>query len=284
MSTHAAFAMATQLQFDIYLEFAVLTILVFDYCITFSAEVTWTWNRPWNFVRVQLSLARYLPFIIVPMFIYGSLSPIFVTNCQSFVETATWLVNIMMAAAECLLLIRTWVLWGRKRIALIGLIVPGLGCVGTAVIMNVIAVRTIVIYDHRPQSLSSCFNSFRTSDYVWSFLGLAIFELVIFLSTVFQISHYDRHSRIYVTMRNDIIYILLILGMSVVNTIIVKGGYSGPVVILQIMQQQNIVPCGVSIAQSSVDVEMLPIVTVKSPEGNMSQSTENLKGLRGSTS
>ncbi|KAH7906412.1 hypothetical protein BJ138DRAFT_636929 [Hygrophoropsis aurantiaca] len=300
MSTHAAaFTMATQLQFDIYFEFAVLAILVFDYCITFGTEVTWTWNRPWTFVRVLLSLARYLPFIVVPMFIYNSLSSISVADCRPLVEAISWLINIAIMAAECLLLIRTWVLCGRKQTVLVGLIVTALGCFAVAVIMNVIAIRAIK-YENHPQSLSSCFEAFRPSSYVWSFLSLAIFELAILLLTVPQIFRYDRRSRIFVAMRNDIVYILFIFGMSVVNTSIVKGVYSGPVIILQvvihsvlasrllfslrqIMQQQN-TPCGESIAQSSVDVEMLPIVTVKSQGGNVSSSTESLKGLRESTS
>ncbi|KAH7906413.1 hypothetical protein BJ138DRAFT_636661 [Hygrophoropsis aurantiaca] len=165
--------MATQLQSDMYLQFAVLTILVFDYCITFSAEVAWTWNRPWNFVRVLLSLARYLPIIIVPMFIYDSLSLISVAGCRPLVKATSWLTNIAIMAAECLLLIRTWVLCGRKRTVLVGLIVAALGCLTTVIIMNI----RVIKYENHPQSLFSCFDSIRPSNYGWGFLGLAIFEL-----------------------------------------------------------------------------------------------------------
>ncbi|KAH7908389.1 hypothetical protein BJ138DRAFT_1115885 [Hygrophoropsis aurantiaca] len=277
-------------KFDTYLQFCLTSafIEVFDYCITFSTEITWTWNRPWNFVRVQLSLARYLPFIIVPMTIYDSLNPGFVANCWPLVETISWLINIVIVPAENLLLVRTWVLWRRKKAVLVGLLVPALGSVIVAVIMNVIAVRA-TIYKHRPPSNSSCSEAFRPSSiYVWSFLGVVIFELIILLATVFQISHYDRQSRIYVTIRNDVVYILCILGISVANAIIVKtrGGNAEPVIILQvvihsvlasrllfslrqIMQQQNTLPSGVSIAQSSANVDVLPIVFVTSPEGSV---------------
>ncbi|KAG1720996.1 hypothetical protein EDB19DRAFT_1917599 [Suillus lakei] len=48
-----------------------LAILVFDYFITVSEEVQWTWFKPWDVTRVIFIISRYLPFASVGMTAYG---------------------------------------------------------------------------------------------------------------------------------------------------------------------------------------------------------------------
>ncbi|KAH7904814.1 hypothetical protein BJ138DRAFT_1106506 [Hygrophoropsis aurantiaca] len=111
--------------------------LVFDYCINVNAEVTWTWDTKWTLVRVLFLLARYVPFILVPVCIYSlaelnGLHPtddlrinFLLINCLPWGGATTGMITISIAAAEGLLLIRTWVLWGKKWVVLIALTALG---------------------------------------------------------------------------------------------------------------------------------------------------------------
>ncbi|KAH7908156.1 hypothetical protein BJ138DRAFT_1158377 [Hygrophoropsis aurantiaca] len=79
-----AVIMAWRLQTYMYLEFSVLAILVYDYCITLGTEVRCIWDRSWTFVRVLFLVARYVPFILVPMFIYYTFGSSFMNDCPLF--------------------------------------------------------------------------------------------------------------------------------------------------------------------------------------------------------
>ncbi|KAH7908158.1 hypothetical protein BJ138DRAFT_395503 [Hygrophoropsis aurantiaca] len=280
--TDSLVAVAFNLKTQLYLEFSALALLTFDYFLTFNAEITWTWDSSRNAVHVLFLLVRYVPFVLIPTYIYYVLGNV-VGNCSSWSEGLSWMIIITILAAELLLLIRTWVLWGKKRIVLIGLIVLIVACAAESAVVSVFAVESTFSNIPLPPSLAGCFESYQPATSVWTFFGLAVFELVILILTISQLFHHDRKSRIYRMMRNDIVYVLCILGMSVIGTIIIKVGYyQDPALSLQvvihsvlasrllfslraIMHQQHIMSASVSVAQSSYDVEMLPMAFVEGP-------------------
>ncbi|KAH7906529.1 hypothetical protein BJ138DRAFT_1162382 [Hygrophoropsis aurantiaca] len=99
---------ASRFQLDVYFQFSGLAILAFDYCITLSNEITWTWERPWNLVRALFLSARYTPFILVSIYIYDTQGPKAECNLQAKVKLGlAMLAAIAIMAAEGLLLIRT---------------------------------------------------------------------------------------------------------------------------------------------------------------------------------
>ncbi|KAH7908147.1 hypothetical protein BJ138DRAFT_393727 [Hygrophoropsis aurantiaca] len=158
------------------------------------------------------------------------------TDCLPWDGVLSGLEIISIVAAEGLLLIRTWISWSRRRIMLIGLIALILACLGASIAVDVLSVGSNYSQEPLPPSLSSCRESHQSFTSVWSFFGLAIFELVILILTIRQIFNHDRLSRIFVMIRNDIVYIICIMGMSVVNSIVIKAGYNqDPVLILQVV-------------------------------------------------
>ncbi|KAG1813764.1 hypothetical protein EV424DRAFT_53808 [Suillus variegatus] len=104
MSSLLSVSDITKLQTVKYANLGSLAILVFDYCITFSEEVQWTWFKPWDLTRVIFVISRYLPFAGVGMIAYDALRVS--DQCASTVEG--YIVHVIsIAAAEALLVIRT---------------------------------------------------------------------------------------------------------------------------------------------------------------------------------
>ncbi|KAH7906250.1 hypothetical protein BJ138DRAFT_653651 [Hygrophoropsis aurantiaca] len=189
---------------------SALAILAFDHCITIDTEIDWGWDSPWSFVRVLfVQLTRYLPIMVVPIYLYDALGFISEANCPPLYNLILGLTASVIVAAECLLLIRTWVIWGRKRTMLMGLSALGIACI-VGGIVNLVALQSVK-YEHSPQSSSGCFQPFGSPAYEWNFLCVAVFELV----AVVQIFHRDRRyeSRIFLILLNDIFYVLCILSM-----------------------------------------------------------------------
>ncbi|KAH7908157.1 hypothetical protein BJ138DRAFT_395889 [Hygrophoropsis aurantiaca] len=135
--------------------------------------------------------------------------------------------------------------------------------------MNVVAILPMK-HEAPPPSYSSCLETSQSLANVWSYVPLATFELAILLLTTAQIFRHKRHSRMFIVVRNDIVYIMCILGISVVNTVVIKesDGYVGPTMIIQvtihsvlasrllfslhqIMRQQNIMDSNIGVNRNA---------------------------------
>ncbi|KAH7906096.1 hypothetical protein BJ138DRAFT_671769 [Hygrophoropsis aurantiaca] len=269
----SALAADPKFQNELYLQFSGLAILVFDYCINISTEVTWTWDSKWTLVRILFLLARYVPFILIPVSIYSDLPGTNVqTNCSHWDGALIGMIIISILASNALLFIRTWVLWSGKRVVFIGLITLGLASLGAGIVFG--AVMEEVRTDHP----GPCIGLFSYLINPWNFIGLACFEFVTLVLTISRIFKHDRRSRIFMIIRNDIVYTMCILGMSVVNSVVFT--WQSPVLILQvvihsvfgsrllfslrqIMRQQHIM--SISVAQSTSGDAMPPMVFSAGP-------------------
>jgi len=217
----AAVTIASRLQTVKYFKVSGMAVLAFDYCINLDMEVTLTWNRSWGFVRILFVLARYLPFLDVPIDLYYSLVPKSMAICLPLYQAASWINIIGTVAAESLLLIRTWVLWGRSRTVLIGLIALAVACIAGSGVVGAIALRSMTL-GPPPLSTSGCYQAHSVSIYAWDYVILAAFELVILVLTVYQAFRHLRRSHSFLIMRlygDGIFYVLCILAMSAVNII-----------------------------------------------------------------
>ncbi|KAG1841597.1 hypothetical protein C8R48DRAFT_838076 [Suillus tomentosus] len=203
----------TKLQTVKYANLGSLAILVFDYCITFSEEVRWTWFKPWNVVRVIFIISRYLPFAGVGITAYCD------DQCAATLEG--YIIDVIsIVSAEALLVIRTWAFWQKSKRLLIGLSVYSVLSVAAAIAVD-LDPAVLLPGDRGPSAAGCYFESSRNSAIVYMFL--AMFESVMLILTVYKrIRDYkDLQSRIVVTLYHDgMFYMLCILAITLANAII----------------------------------------------------------------
>ncbi|KAG1719398.1 hypothetical protein EDD22DRAFT_939886 [Suillus occidentalis] len=48
----------------------IISLQLFDYCITFDSEVRWVWGRKWGIVRIAFVISRYVPIATFVMYLY----------------------------------------------------------------------------------------------------------------------------------------------------------------------------------------------------------------------
>lgn len=224
----------TKLQTVKYANLGSLAILVFDYCITFSEEVHWTWSKSWDVTRIIFIISRYLPFAGVGMTAYDALR---VSNqCTSTLE-GNIIHIISIVSAEALLVIRTWAFWQKSKKLLIGLLVYSVLTIAAA--MAVDLSPTMLIPGEEPPLGTCYFQSTRNAALVYVFL--AMFECVILILTVYKRVHdyQDFQSGIIVTLYYDgMIYMLCILTITIANVIIgtaLASAYSNMLDTLQLV-------------------------------------------------
>ncbi|KAG1768019.1 hypothetical protein EV702DRAFT_1145251 [Suillus placidus] len=216
MSSLLSVSDIAKLQTAKYANLGSLAILVFDYCITFSEEVRWTWFKPWDVTRVIFFISRYLPFVGVGMTAYDALRTS--DQCTSTLEGN--IIHIIgIVAAEALLVIRTWAFWQKSKRLLIGLVVYSVLTIAAAIAADLSP--TALIPGGEPPLGTCYFESTRNAAVVYIFL--AMFESVILILTVYKRVHdyRDFRSGIVVTLYHDgMVYMLCILTITVANVII----------------------------------------------------------------
>ncbi|KAG1721373.1 hypothetical protein EDB19DRAFT_519773 [Suillus lakei] len=193
-----------------------LAILVFDYFITFSEEVEWTWFKPWDITRVIFIISRYLPFVGVGMTAYDALRSS--NQCASTVE-GNVIHIIGIVAAEALLAIRTWAFWQKSKRLLIGLLAYAVLAIIAAIVVDLSP--KMLIPGEEPPPGTCYFESTRNAAVVYMFL--AVFESVILILTVYKRVHdyQDFRSGIVVTLYHDgMVYMSCILTITITNVII----------------------------------------------------------------
>ncbi|KAG2126079.1 hypothetical protein BD769DRAFT_1668514 [Suillus cothurnatus] len=202
----------TKLQTVKYVNLGSFAILAFDYCITFSEEVQWTWFKPWDVTRVIFIISRYLPFAGAGMTAYGD------NQCTSILEgNIIHLIGIV--AAEALLVIRTWAFWQRSKRLMIGLLVYSVLTITAAIAADLSP--TMLIPGEEPPKGTYYFQSTRNSAVVYIFL--AMFESLLLVLTVYKRVHdyRDFQGGIVQTLYYDgMIYMLCILTITIANVII----------------------------------------------------------------
>jgi len=99
---------------------AMVTVVVYDYILTFPREVEYVWNKPWTWVSTLFLVVRYCGIysaiqesLMGTTFIPGPL-----TMCTRFQYSAQWAYMVFISASDLLMVLRVYALWNRSKIIL----------------------------------------------------------------------------------------------------------------------------------------------------------------------
>ncbi|KAG2111253.1 uncharacterized protein F5147DRAFT_686937 [Suillus discolor] len=145
------------------------TVKVFDYCTELETEVGGI------LFGILFAVARYTPFVDVPVDLIYSLGPTSSQVCLSLYQVGSWFNIIGTVAAESLLLVRTYTLWGRNRVLLVSLLLLALGCIAGSAVVGAKALSWFQ-YQDPPLGTSGCYQSQRIAIYAVDYALLVLFE------------------------------------------------------------------------------------------------------------
>ncbi|KAG1844508.1 hypothetical protein DFJ58DRAFT_26927 [Suillus subalutaceus] len=132
---------STDCQTVAYVEVMAATALLFDFCITFDSEVRWTWGRKWGIVRIAFVISRYVPILCVAMYLYYTVKSTHrgIPNPGVFIAVNGTITTLGSAAADVLLVARTYVFCGGEKRILIAI-----SLFGTATIAAILTIISVV--------------------------------------------------------------------------------------------------------------------------------------------
>ncbi|KAF9449395.1 hypothetical protein P691DRAFT_759112 [Macrolepiota fuliginosa MF-IS2] len=95
---------------------ASAAIMILEWFLTFEMEIALVWKTEWNAMKGIYIASRYLPFINVPIaLIFGLNEGFSVEGCKVLYNCIIWMFGIGQAAADLVLMLRTWVVWGKTK-------------------------------------------------------------------------------------------------------------------------------------------------------------------------
>ncbi|KAJ7093893.1 hypothetical protein B0H15DRAFT_831136 [Mycena belliarum] len=101
-----------------YVHVVNVTILLFDYSLTLSREVSLMWSSQWSLSKILFFLSRYSPIFDVPILLYYStVSDLSNERCSQLQAASSYIGGTVfgVAVAEAILVLRTYALSGRCR-------------------------------------------------------------------------------------------------------------------------------------------------------------------------
>ncbi|KAF8520702.1 hypothetical protein JB92DRAFT_3141433 [Gautieria morchelliformis] len=107
-----------------YFNVAGVMLLIYDHMLTLDVEVGFTWSARWSVAKVLYLMVAYLSFS-VSIVIFGSYasSAYLPSSCTMNRQACEMLLACLMCIGELILIFRTWVIFGRRKMLGIGLIV-----------------------------------------------------------------------------------------------------------------------------------------------------------------
>lgn len=211
----------------VFIEYASVAILIFDYLLTISQEIDLVWiESPWNIGRILFFLTRYTPFIGGFLTLYVDvIRDAGLAKCARLTQSAVYFTLADIIIAEIILTIRVWAIWNGNRKVKVFLfaVAASLASVAISKIAKVEVAQNIfgedlhTVYGVCPPYFAS------TNALSVCYMVLVSYESVILTLTVIKAAgHYGSgtSSFIKIFFRDGISYNFFILACSVANIIV----------------------------------------------------------------
>lgn len=176
------------------------TLLVYDYIITLNDEIKYIWRSQRSVGKYLFLFVRYLPFLDVTIstarvFI---LPPVSETACLWLYAIPGYALEFGVLAADVIVGLRTWAIWGRKLAHGILLLVTFLGIYSSGFYFIATALSLLHFsVSPFPSILQSCFltSAASPSSLAAQYIQIVVYEAIVFVATLVKgIQHIMRGS------------------------------------------------------------------------------------------
>ncbi|KAF8439990.1 hypothetical protein L210DRAFT_2194096 [Boletus edulis BED1] len=102
----------------------IVTVVAYDYLLTFSSEIDYVWLRPWTWISTMFLLVRYVGISTAILYALGGTTfipgPVIVCTAVSMINV--WLIPVFLAAADLVMIVRVYAIWNRSKRILVALL------------------------------------------------------------------------------------------------------------------------------------------------------------------
>jgi len=170
---------------------AALTLVTYDYILTFQQERRLIWNSKWSYGKVLFLCIRYATFLALPLFSFVQFGrSVSQLSCAVSMYIFLSLALVVVLCGSLVLALRTWALWNRSPVC--GTILCIAWCsVAVLTVTFLILTDTSLLTDENAAfpNLAGCgvvFSPSASSAVIKMCISLAGYEGLIFFMTVIR--------------------------------------------------------------------------------------------------
>lgn len=219
-----------------YFSVASATLMGYDYLLTVQREADLVWRSNWSLVKILFFLTRYSAFVDVVLDLSYLVSPkMNAKTCLVSFLISRWLLVFGIAFSETILVIRTWVLWDKRKSILIATLTTGIGSLLCAITVVGIWTKSMLdVYKVTPRhrTVPGCAVLTGSPIVALSLVAVILIETVLLILTVVRMfqqlrtsgRHFVNWTPFRVLYRDGITFFVYLLAISMVNFIVIVAG------------------------------------------------------------
>lgn len=202
----------------LYFDMASLTLLVYDYALTFSREVDFVWKKSFSPTTLLFIVIRYLPFVDnTALFLHEFIPNPSLSLCGKSYRLHIWSFVLGIGVADIVLVLRTVAIWrGNRRVA-ISLSILLMFTIAVAAYFVNDFLRKLFAFPNFITKFPTCALT-NTSNHLYICYAVILgFEAVVLLLTLLRANNYQSGTlfkRLYIDSITFFIYLCI---LSVIN-------------------------------------------------------------------
>ncbi|EGO03053.1 hypothetical protein SERLA73DRAFT_131537 [Serpula lacrymans var. lacrymans S7.3] len=208
-----------------YVEVSATALFIFEYFLTLDDEIKFIWGAQWGIAKSLFVLARYIPFLSLPLAMYYFLGThVDPDACNPIVETVTTLYVLGIVFSECIFSLRVYAIWNRSKyigILLIAIITGGI--VSLAVILSLFFPTAHFVTPPLP-TISGCYKVTGSKVILGAFVVIMVSEAVILFLTAYRAHRHigPIQSPLFINLvRSGVFYCLVMFLFSLSNVLVI---------------------------------------------------------------
>lgn len=203
-----------------------LCLLVYDYLITFPAEVSTVWSCPWSIGLSLFYINRYFPLIDETLLLYFGQHDLSSMQCAALFNGSLWMVVLSANCSHTIIYLQTCALWENNRIIkwfLLSLLIATFLC---SVVLTALQTKTLTFLEPYDQPLlitpgcRAMIGHFYSAYVYIMVLVSQAFTVGLMLYKGVQHTRQSRSPWVIGLYRNGVLYCMVILLLSLGNAII----------------------------------------------------------------
>ncbi|KAH7908329.1 hypothetical protein BJ138DRAFT_1157887 [Hygrophoropsis aurantiaca] len=213
------------LQLSTYTALVGMSILAYDYMLTYELERKYLWPARWTIIKCLYIFNRYIPFVDSALVLTRVLTPgLDLNTCYVLMELNCWFYTIAIGMAEIILMICTWAVWARRRAVGILLVVIFLAF-STPAYWTTADFGASITFGPPPLPNLGCMVTHNNATIAGNWVLLIMIELcVLILMVIKTLRDYKENPGMTlskVILRDGIAYYINLFALGTINVIII---------------------------------------------------------------
>ncbi|KAG1728330.1 hypothetical protein EDB19DRAFT_1941259 [Suillus lakei] len=196
-------------------------IQAYDYVCSLNEEWKFLLQSRWTKVKGLYIITRYVPFFLVATNLHmNSTSNENPNKCRILIDVSSCFSLISIACSECIFVIRTYVLWNKNIIVLIGMLSTFVAIVVTSIGIRFTTIATSQI---TTSAITGCSPSSPSVRFFAPFIILFVFQLGLASLTLVRVIQSWRSAKGHlhaILLKHNMFYYACGLLLSVVNVLV----------------------------------------------------------------